>query len=134
LLNVALGGTLTPDLQECKPHSLNHLRMDRRSEIVHDVQLTEGSLLAKITGKATLGVNSTHHQAVARVAPALKATALSQDGTVEGVELKPGAAGVLPFLLGVQFHPERLAEQHVEHRAVFRAFAQACTLNGDKKL
>jgi putative glutamine amidotransferase len=134
LLNVALGGTLTPDLQSCKPHGLNHLRMDRRDEIVHDVQLTEGSLLANITGKATLGVNSTHHQAIARVAPAMKATAVSRDGIVEGVELKPGAAGVLPFLLGVQFHPERLAERHEEHHAVFCAFARACTLNGDKKL
>ena len=68
ILNVALGGTLVPDILAQMPRAINHRRMDRRSEIVHDVRLTAGSLLAKITGKRKLGVNSTHHQAVARVA------------------------------------------------------------------
>ena len=47
--------------------------MDKRSEMVHEVRLTADSLLAKITGAQKLGVNSTHHQAVDRVAPALQA-------------------------------------------------------------
>ncbi len=46
------------------------------------------------------------------------------------VELKPGAARMLPFLLGVQFHPERLVKRHREHRAIFAAFVQACARNG----
>jgi gamma-glutamyl-gamma-aminobutyrate hydrolase PuuD len=29
----------------------------------------------------------------------------------------------------VQFHPERLVDQHVEHRAIFRGFTQACALS-----
>ncbi len=134
VLNVALGGTLYVDIRSEKPDAINHRRMDRRSEVVHDVQLTPGSLLSKITGGQRLGVNSTHHQAVARVAAPLAATAVSEDGIVEGLELKPGAADWLPFVLSVQFHPERLAGRYPAHRAIFEAFARACVPNGMEKL
>jgi gamma-glutamyl-gamma-aminobutyrate hydrolase PuuD len=53
-------------------------------------------------------------------------TARSRDGIVEAMELKPGAAGLLPFLLSVQFHPERLAARHAAHRGIFSRFIQAC--------
>ena len=129
VLNVALGGTLMVDILAQMPRAMNHRRMDRRSEIVHEVQLTRGSLLAKITGKQKLGVNSTHHQAVARVAAPLKVAAVSSDGIIESLELRPGAVNMLPFLLSVQFHPERLVDRYREHRAIFRGFIQACALS-----
>ena len=129
VLNVALGGTLVADIRGEVPRAMNHRRMDRRSEVVHDVRLTSGSLLAKITGRQKLSVNSTHHQAVARVAAPLKVAAVSSDGIVEGLELKPGAARILPFLLSVQFHPERLVDRYPEHMAIFRGFTQACLLS-----
>ena len=134
ILNVALGGTLLADIASQRPQAMNHRRLDRRSEIVHEVLLTPGSLLAKIAGGCRLGVNSTHHQAVARVAGPLKVAAVSSDGIVEGLEWKPGAANMLPFLLSVQFHPERLADRCLEHRAIFRAFTQACVRNGKHNL
>jgi len=130
ILNVALGGTLLADISSQRPQAINHRRQDRRSEIVHEVLLTPGSLLSKIVAGPRLGVNSTHHQAVARVAGPLKVAAVSSDGIIEGLELKPGAAGMLPFLLSVQFHPERLVDRYREPRAIFRAFTQACAQNG----
>jgi putative glutamine amidotransferase len=129
MLNVALGGTLMADILAQNARSINHRRMDRRSEIVHDVRLTRGSILAKITGKQKLGVNSTHHQAVARVARPLRVAAVSSDGIIESLELQRGAVNMLPFLLSVQFHPERLADRYPEHRAIFRGFIQACVLS-----
>jgi putative glutamine amidotransferase len=132
LLNIALGGTLFVDIPTEKPGALNHRRMDKRSEVVHEVQLTRESLLSKITGKRTLGVNSTHHQAVDRVAELLQVTAASGDGVVESMELKPQAARLLPFMLAMQFHPERLVNRYPEHRAIFRAFTQACALSQRK--
>ena len=134
ILNVALGGTLVTDILGQLPEAMNHRRMDQRSEIVHDVRLTRGSLLAKITGKQRLGVNSTHHQAVARVAAPLKVAAVSSDGIIEGLVLRPGAAQMLPFLLSVQFHPERLADRYPEHQAIFRAFTRACVINSKDNL
>lgn len=134
VLNVALGGTLVADLGTQVPGALNHRRTDRRSETVHEVQLTPGSKLARITGKLDLGVNSTHHQAVARVAPALRVTARSPDGVIEGLELEPRADGGVPFLLSVQFHPERLVDRYPEHQAIFGAFTQACKLSNRESL
>jgi putative glutamine amidotransferase len=134
MLNVALGGTLWPDILAQRPCALNHRRMDRRSEIVHQARLTPGSLIANIARGHRLGVNSTHHQAVARVAGPLKVTAVSNDGIIEGLELRPGVAKMLPFLLSVQFHPERLADRYPEHRAIFQAFTRACVLSRNNKL
>lgn len=134
VLNVALGGTLLADIPSQRPRALNHRRPDRRCKIVHEVLLTRDSLLAKITGGHRLGVNSTHHQAVARVARPLHVAAVSSDGIIEGLELKPGAARMLPFLLSVQFHPERLVDRYPGHQAIFRAFVLACVRNGKHNL
>lgn len=134
VLNVALGGTLLVDLRTQLPGVGNHRRMDKRSEAVHDVHLTPDSLLAKITGKRMMGVNSTHHQAVERPAEPLQVTGSSADGVVESMELKPEVAHLLPFLLSVQFHPERLVDRYAEHRAIFKAFARACAANRKKNL
>ncbi len=132
LLNVALGGTLIVDIRRQCPGALEHQRSEKRSQVVHEARLTANSLIAKITGGQRLGVNSTHHQAVGKVAQPLTVTARSEDGVVEGLELKPEANGWLPFLLSVQFHPERLADRYWEHRALFSAFTQACV--GSRKM
>jgi putative glutamine amidotransferase len=129
MLNIALGGSLIMDIPGQMPGRINHCQMDRRFEVVHEARLTKGSLLAKIVGQQKLGVNSTHHQAIARVAAPLRVAAVSSDGIVEALELKPSAAGILPFLLTVQFHPERLVDRYVEHRAIFSGFTQACALS-----
>ena len=134
LLNIALGGQLIADIRRQVPGALNHQRLDRAGELVHEAPLTPGSLLARITGKRELGVNSSHHQAVLEPAPPLRAVARTSDGIVEAMEWPPATARRMPFLLSVQFHPERLAERHAEHRAIFCAFTQACAPGRDKKL
>jgi putative glutamine amidotransferase len=134
ILNVALGGTLIADIPRQWPGAQAHGRNEERDRVVHDVRLTPGSLLAKIVGGLKLGVNSTHHQAVARVAPPLRVTASSDDGIIEGLELKSGGSRWLPFLLSVQFHPERLEDRYPAHQAIFRTFARACAFSGNNIL
>jgi len=129
LINVALGGTLIADIGRQMPGALEHRCMDRRDHVVHEVRLTPASILSKITGRKRLSVNSTHHQALGRVASLLQVTATSADGIVESTELRTSVAGTLPFFLTVQFHPERLADRYAEHRAIFREFARACATN-----
>ncbi len=124
MLNVALGGTLVVDIPTQVPGALNHRQMDRKMEQVHEVTVDRGSLLAKITGKQTLGVNSTHHQAVGRVADVLQVTARSSDGIIEAMELKDETR--LPFCLSVQFHPERLIDLDPVFLRLFQCFVEAC--------
>jgi len=126
LLNIALGGGLIADIRRQVPGALNHQRMDQAGELVHEAPLTAGSMLARIIGKRTLGVNSSHHQAVLEPAEALAAVARTRDGIVEAMEWRPETARRMPFLLSVQFHPERLTGRYAEHRAIFSRFVEVC--------
>jgi putative glutamine amidotransferase len=129
VLNVALGGTLFADIRLQKPQALDHCRTERKDRVVHQIECVRDSLIARIAGQERLGVNSSHHQAVARMAKPLRATGVTRDGIIESMELAPGAEGLLPFLLSVQFHPERLWARHAEHLELFRVFIQACGQN-----
>jgi putative glutamine amidotransferase len=134
VLNVALGGTLIVDIAAEVPNALNHSRTDKKDKIVHEAKVEAGSLLAQTTGTTTLGVNSSHHQAVEKVAKPLRITAVSIDGIVEGLELRTADRHILPFLLAVQFHPERLFARHNEHFKIFKTFIAACTPDLGAKL
>lgn len=132
MLNVALGGTLLVDIATERPGALNHRQMDRKMEPVHEVRIERESLLGKITGRQTLGVNSTHHQAIGALAAPLRAVAESPDGIIEAVEWKE--AGKRPFLLAVQFHPERLIDRNGVFLQLFRSFVEACARGQKSKL
>jgi putative glutamine amidotransferase len=113
LVNVALGGTLVQHVPDETGH--DHMRVDAMDRPVHDVVLAPGSRLRTLYGRERLAVNSVHHQAVAAPAPGLRATAIAQDGTVEGIESSDGR------ILGVQWHPELLADSAAtEHLPLFR--------------
>ncbi len=127
ILNVALGGSLIVDIPTQVPKALNHTRTDKKDKIVHEVDVAGGSLLAKVAGDKSLGVNSSHHQAIGKVAKPLRITAVSIDGIVEGLELESAARQLLPYLLAVQFHPERLFSRHAEHLRLFKSFTAACS-------
>jgi putative glutamine amidotransferase len=126
VLNVALGGTLIVDIPLEVPGALRHNRPDRKNDPVHEVALTPQSQLTRILGVETLGVNSSHHQAIGRLARSLQITARSADGIVEAVELKPPARRS-PWLVAVQFHPERMSERYPEFLTLFRSFTLACS-------
>lgn len=130
LMNVAFGGRLIVDIALQVPGALEHSRLDLKNEVVHDVELTDGSLLATIVGDKKLGVNSSHHQAIEELAEPFVVTARSRDGMIEAMELKTGAAGSLPFFLAVQFHPERLQGRHPEHLRLFEHFVRASAGSG----
>jgi putative glutamine amidotransferase len=132
LLNVALGGTLIVDIPAQVPGALNHRQFERKAEPVHEVNLTEGSMLARICGSHMINVNSTHHQAIGKLAGTLSAVGRTSDGIVEALELKNPES--MPFLLTVQFHPERLWEREPGCLGIFTAFVQACRLGRPKKI
>jgi putative glutamine amidotransferase len=132
MLNVALGGSLLLDIPSQVPNALNHNQMARKTEPVHTVTVVADSLLAKIAGATTWGVNSTHHQAVGRVAGWLRAVAHSADGVIEALELKD--PGQLPFLLTVQFHPERMVDGKAVFLQLFRSFVQAAARRNERNL
>jgi len=122
MLNVALGGTLIVDIPSQVPGALEHRRMDRKNGAVHTVQLTADSDLSKCLGCRRIRVNSTHHQAVGKVADALQVVGTSADGIVEAMELKDKS--MLPFLISSQFHPERMFDRNKKFGNLFKRFIE----------
>lgn len=99
VLNVALGGTLVPDLPvtEVEHYLTDAAPTDGRTD--HRVAFTTGSLAHEIYGSSRI-VNSWHHQAVDRCGAGLVVGGRAHDSVVEAIEL-PGHP-----VLGVQWHPE----------------------------
>ncbi len=129
-LNVALGGTLHQHVHEV-PGRLDHReKADAPREVqwgpAHDVAVTPGGLLAKITGEAHFTVNSLHGQGIDRLAPSLRAEAHASDGQIEAVSL----AEPKGFLLGVQWHPEWRWSENPVSRAIWQSFAAALAERG----
>lgn len=131
ILNVTLGGTLIVDIPQQVKTEINHSQLKNKDRVVHKVKLEEGTLLARTFGRAEIEVNSSHHQAVDKVAKALSVTGRSEDGVIEVMELKE--EDVLPYLLAVQFHPERLVRGYPDYLKLFRGFVEACAVDSEKR-
>jgi putative glutamine amidotransferase len=119
LLNVALGGDMVQDIPLQVPQALAHKGEGQDSE--HEIALEAGSRLAKLVGGTGVRVNSSHHQSVQRAGDGLRIVARSQDGVVEAVE----AVDQGRFLVGVQWHPERMGPGAAGWR-LFEALVEAC--------
>lgn len=129
VLNVAAGGTLIQDIPSEMSDPFDHYTLPA-DQPCHEVRIEPRSLLANALGieaasasHPPLSVNSTHHQAVKQVAPGFRITAHASDGVIEGIEKPRDAAA---FVLGVQWHPERLVPGDVAMVRLFRAFIRAC--------
>ena len=105
MLNVVKEGTLLQHLDDESPDLARHRDVERADRAVHQVSVKADSLLARIVGNERLGVNSTHHQAVDRIGEGLVVSAESEEPIVEAVE-----SASAQFVLGVQWHPERLVD------------------------
>ena len=110
LLNVVLGGTLIQDI----PSQVDTL-VKHSGGNWHPVSVEKGSFLYEIFGRDTLQVNSSHHQAVSRIAPDVRAAAYAPDGVLE-------AYAYGDRLIAVQFHPERMVLEDDDWLALFRYF------------
>jgi putative glutamine amidotransferase len=116
LLNVFHGGTLVPDLGK-----LNHTHQ-APPEREHDVEILAGTTLSAITALPLAKANSSHHQAVDRLAEGYRVSARAADGTIEAFE---SARPDVPFTLAVQWHPERMPADSVLADSVLSGFLRA---------
>jgi len=101
-INSLMGGTLVQDLGD-----LNKTHKGGPDKI-HEVKIEQGSLLQNISNLDGGSVNSSHHQAIDRLGVGIKINCKADDGTIEGIERSQSDK---PFLLAVQWHPERMEDQ-----------------------
>ena len=113
LFNVVRGGTLVQHLPDTARH-----KQKTGGAPVHDV-VVDGAM-AEVFGAGRVAVNSRHHQAIEWTGEGMIVTARDpEDGVIEGFTM-PGAK----FAMGVQWHPEDMAEDEHQKR-LFAAFAAA---------
>ena len=110
-LAMALGGKVE---QHISATAIKHSQDADRSEPTHSVTIEAESILHDIyqeaqdcstfnAQKATLFVNSFHHQAVSDAGERFRVTARASDGVIEAIESRE-----FKSIMGVQWHPECL--------------------------
>jgi putative glutamine amidotransferase len=117
VLNVAAGGRMVQ-------HFPGH-RSSKTSTNYHDVHVLTGTRLAQIVNEPVFPVNTFHHQGMDRlsIAPLFipAAVAAPDSWLIEAFE-SPSHA----WVLGVQWHPERIFELGNAHRQLWDSFVAAC--------
>ena len=119
-MNVALGGTLIQDISSQIPTSISHQPSFPATKPAHIIEVMPQTLMRRIAGRATLEVNSSHHQSVKKLPRQLVISALSPDGVIEAIE-----SSSHPFYLGVQWHPECLYSKDPIQKRLFQALVKA---------
>lgn len=112
-INVFHGGSLVQDL----PSEIggNH------RGTMHAVTLEPGTRLHDIFGETGFEVNSWHHQAVDDPGDQIRVAARSPDGVVEATETVDPER----FLIGVQWHPEKMMPADERQGRLLKAFVDA---------
>lgn len=118
VLNVAAGGGMVQDFPD-------H-RSDTENPVLHEVSLLPGSRLSQIIGDTSLAVNTYHHQGVdaATLAPGMRIAAQATGPDEWLVEAYESPAH--RWVVGVQWHPERIFELPDGHRRLWESFIGAC--------
>ena len=111
--------TFTWDARKSWPNANASVKVGHRwkastwtNDQFHAVSVKPGSLLAKTWGAGRQKVNTSHMYGIRELAPDFDVTAVADDGVIEAIEhrTKP--------IVGVQFHPERLAVRDGNKRAL----------------
>jgi putative glutamine amidotransferase len=116
VLNVVQGGSLHQHMADLPKIHEAHVASEGK---FHSIEVFEGMLQGILSFRQGK-VNSYHHQAYNKIGEGLKVAARAEDGIPEAlVSLKHR------FVLGVQWHPERMADDAAQRR-LFEVFVQNC--------
>ncbi len=125
-LNVFLGGSLIQDIPSelgtriCHSPEADELPDGREApDAMHGASLESGRI-SELAGTAGANVNSWHHQSVLKPGRGLRVTARAPDGVIEAVEWEDNSN----WVVGVQWHPERMPEDAVA-QSLFRGLVSA---------
>jgi putative glutamine amidotransferase len=124
-INVACGGSLYQHVTAQHPEAIKHDyfpagREHPRDLLAHPIWVEADSRLGRMLCFTRVKVNSMHHQGIKRLAAGLRMSAVAPDGLIEGLETTAGQ-----YLIGVQWHPEELADTHPGMQRLFTDFVAA---------
>src|SRR5271154_3936026 len=121
-LNVFLGGTLIQDIPSEIATTIQHPWTGHEGpEPHHTIALEANSRIAHLAGAGEIRVNSSHHQSVLAPGKNLRIVAHAPDGVIEAVEW----TGDSNWVVGAQWHPERMATTDSFAQVLFNDFVAA---------
>ena len=97
------------------PYNIYALDNHNGNDICHNVNISRNGVLYKILGKDKLNVNSMHRYAVKSTN--LFVEAISDDNVIEAISYPSKK-----FILGVQWHPEKLIDEEIDANKIFKYF------------
>jgi gamma-glutamyl-gamma-aminobutyrate hydrolase PuuD len=107
-------------VQKVKKSGLKHINFDHYDSYRHRISIVTGSPLEKWYSRNALRVSSYHHQGIRDLAPRFQPMAYAKDGLIEGF-YDPKEI----FVVGLQFHPERMPEEPAGNWRIWKAFVAA---------
>lgn len=124
-MNVAMGGTLHPEIRDL-PGRDNHRMppdgtLEEKFALRHEVTLTEGGPFHQVFGAQTVLTNTLHGQGIKTPGERIVVDGWAPDGTPEALYVRDAPG----FTLSVQWHPEYRADQDPVSAPLFAAFGQA---------
>ncbi len=124
-VNVALGGTLHPEIRDL-PGRMNHRMppegtLEEKFALRHAVRFSDGGPFRRLLGAAEVMTNTLHGQGIKTPGARVVIDGWAPDGTPEAIFVE-GAPG---FTLSVQWHPEYNAATDPVSRPLFQAFGDA---------
>jgi putative glutamine amidotransferase len=127
LLNVVMGGSLIQHIPDHMPESTVKHSGEAGWKIKdwHEVEILAGTKLFDIYRKPRINVATAHHQGFKDLGKDLVYSAMADDGIPEAVE-----SLTHPFLIGVEWHPERNLENELP---LFKAFIDYASKTAAKK-
>jgi putative glutamine amidotransferase len=121
LMNVHRGGSLLQFIPDAIDTQIEHRKLDKTKEQRHPVKFdVTDSWLTRATSKRETLANSSHKQSVGKLGKGLRVIATSPDGVIEATE-----DPTFPLWLGVQWHPERIADEQDHHKLFQLLIAKA---------
>ena len=119
LINITYGGSLYQDLStQYHDNSIRHRQKQPKEDASHSVIVEDNTVFSSIVQQRMLMVNSSHHQAIKKVAPGFRVAGKSPDKIVEAIEKIDSKN----WILGVQFHPEVRVTRDDAMRRIFQRF------------
>lgn len=120
LMNVMLGGTLYSDVHEHNKNQVKHIDYEHYDGLRHHISVYKETPLFSWFQETDLYVNSYHHQGIKDLSSELLPMAVADDNLIEAVY-----APKKNFVVGLQFHPERMYAEYEGCRKVFESFVNS---------
>jgi putative glutamine amidotransferase len=122
-LNVFLGGSLIQDIESELHTQVAHDSEDEHGapETFHSARIEPESRLFELAGAADVRVNSSHHQSILEPGRDLRIVSRAPDRVIEAVEW----TGDANWVVGVQWHPERMVRTESLAQALFVGLVEA---------